>query len=162
PAMVWLRLFPWARAASWCRVSIAINTPRIRCRCRRWQSILASVPARDACSWCAWQTLHCCLSLQQTRRRLVGDKGTVHPSDHQFETAEGQTILDAALSAGYVLPYSCRSGSCSTCKGKVLSGTFDAGPAPAQILSAEDISAGYTLFCQAHATSDMDIEVREV
>src|SRR5690606_6756989 len=105
---------------------------------------------------------HCCLSWQQTRSRVVGYKVTVHPSNHQFETAEGQTILDAALSAGYVLPYSCRSGSCSTCKGKVQSGTFDAGQAPAQILSAEDISAGYTLFCQAHATSDMDIEVREV
>ena len=92
----------------------------------------------------------------------MGYKVTVHPSNHQFETKEGQTILDAALAAGYVLPYSCRSGSCSTCKGKVMTGTFEAGPAPAQILSAEEISAGYTLFCQAHATSDMDIEVREV
>ncbi len=89
-------------------------------------------------------------------------KVTVHPSNHQFEAREDQSILDAALDAGIVLPYSCRSGSCSTCKGKVLSGSFEAGPAPAQILSAEEINEGYTLFCQAHATSDIDIESREI
>ena len=89
-------------------------------------------------------------------------KVTVHPSNHQFEAREDQSILDAALDAGIVLPYSCRSGSCSTCKGKVLSGSFEAGPAPAQILSAEEINEGYTLFCQAHATSDLEIESREI
>jgi CDP-4-dehydro-6-deoxyglucose reductase len=89
-------------------------------------------------------------------------KVTVQPSNHQFTVDDGQTVLDAALAAGIVLPYSCRNGACSTCKGKVLDGTFDAGSSPAQILSADDLAQGYTLFCQAHPTSDLTIEAREI
>ncbi|NYT37006.1 CDP-6-deoxy-delta-3,4-glucoseen reductase [Allopusillimonas soli] len=89
-------------------------------------------------------------------------KVTVFPSKHEFEVQEGQTVLDAALAADIVLPYSCRNGACSTCKGKVLAGTYDAGAAPAQILSPEDIAQGYTLFCQARPSSDLQIEAHEI
>lgn len=87
---------------------------------------------------------------------------TVQPSNHQFQANPDQSILDAALVAGIVLPYSCKSGACSTCKGKVISGEFDAGESPAQILSPEEIEQGITLFCQVHARSDMVIESHEV
>lgn len=87
---------------------------------------------------------------------------TVQPSKHQFPVEAGQTVLDAALAAGLVLPYSCRNGACSTCKGKVVSGEFDAGQYPAQILSPEELSQGYTLFCQAKPASDMVVEATEV
>jgi CDP-4-dehydro-6-deoxyglucose reductase len=87
---------------------------------------------------------------------------TVTPSQHQFSVEPGQTVLDAALAAGIVLPYSCRSGACSTCKGKVVAGDYDAGPYPAQILAPEELAAGYTLFCQARPTSDMVVESAEV
>ncbi|WP_287754419.1 2Fe-2S iron-sulfur cluster-binding protein, partial [Achromobacter sp.] len=55
----------------------------------------------------------------------------IQPSQHQFPVEPGQTVLDAALAAGIVLPYSCRNGACSTCKGRVVSGEFDAGQYPA-------------------------------
>ncbi|HEY9279503.1 MAG TPA: CDP-6-deoxy-delta-3,4-glucoseen reductase [Eoetvoesiella sp.] len=87
---------------------------------------------------------------------------TVQPTNHQFTVEPGQSVLDAALAAGIVLPYSCRNGACSTCKGKVVSGSFDAGPNPAQILSPEDLNAGYTLFCQAKPSSDLVIEAHEI
>lgn len=87
---------------------------------------------------------------------------TVEPSQHQFDAADDQSILEAALAAGIVLPYSCRSGACSSCKGKVVSGDFESGPAPEQILQPEELQAGYTLLCQAQARSDMVIESREV
>ena len=87
---------------------------------------------------------------------------TIQPSQHQFNAQPDQSVLDAALAAGIVLPYSCKSGACSTCRGKVVRGTYEAGTSPAQILSAEDIEAGFTLFCQAKPTSDMVIESREV
>lgn len=87
---------------------------------------------------------------------------TVLPSQHQFPAAAEQSVLDAALAAGIVLPYSCKSGACSTCKAKVVSGTIDEGSTPNQILSPEEREAGFTLLCQAHASSDLVIESREV
>lgn len=86
----------------------------------------------------------------------------VLPSEHEFQVSQGQSILDAAMDAGIVLPYSCRTGACSTCKGKVVSGGFDAGASPAQILSPEELAEGYTLFCQARPTTDMVIEAHEI
>lgn len=86
----------------------------------------------------------------------------IEPSEHQFSANDDQSVLDAALAAGIVLPYSCRSGACSSCKGKVLSGEFEAGHAPEQVLAADELDAGYTLLCQAMPRSDMVIESREV
>lgn len=86
----------------------------------------------------------------------------VQPGKHQFQVQPGQTVLEAALAAGIVLPYSCRTGGCSTCKGKVVSGSYEAGQFPAQILSPEELSQGYTLFCQARPTADMVVEATEV
>jgi len=87
---------------------------------------------------------------------------TVQPSQHQFPVEAGQTVLDAALAAGIVLPYSCRNGACSSCKGKVVSGEFEAGEYPAQSLSPEELAEGYTLFCQARPQSDLVVESKEV
>lgn len=87
---------------------------------------------------------------------------TVQSGLHAFTVEPGTSLLDAAMEAGVVLPYSCRSGACSTCKGKVVSGSYDTSDSPARILSADELAAGYTLFCQAKPTSDLVIEAREV
>src|SRR5690554_1156400 len=89
-------------------------------------------------------------------------KVTVLPSNHEFTVKKEQTVLDAALEASIVLPYSCRSGSCSTCKGQIVSGSWDAGDAPAQILDADELAQGYTLLCQARPTSDLVIQAQIV
>lgn len=89
-------------------------------------------------------------------------KVTVLPSQHQFTVEDGQSVLDAALAAGIVLPYSCRNGACTTCKGRVVEGSYDAGPGAAQVLSDEDREHGYTLFCQARPLTDLVIEAQEV
>lgn len=87
---------------------------------------------------------------------------TVQPSQHQFPADPDKSVLDAALAAGILLPYSCRSGACSTCKAKVVSGTVEAGNSAAQILTPEEIHEGFTLLCQARPTSDLVIESREI
>jgi len=89
-------------------------------------------------------------------------KVTVLPSQHEFTVEDGQSVLDAALAAGIVLPYSCRNGACSTCKGRVAAGAYEAGPGAAQIISEEEREQGYTLFCQARPLSDLTIEAQEV
>jgi CDP-4-dehydro-6-deoxyglucose reductase len=87
---------------------------------------------------------------------------TLEPTNHEFVASDDQNILEAAMAAGIVLPYSCRSGACSSCKGKVLSGEFEAGEAPAKVLQPEELETGFTLLCQAQPRSDMVIESREV
>jgi CDP-4-dehydro-6-deoxyglucose reductase len=86
----------------------------------------------------------------------------VEPFGSVFAVQSDQTILEGAMAAGWVLPHSCRSGACSTCKGRVLSGEVDAGALPAQVLSPEELAEGYTLFCQARPRTDLKIELREI
>jgi ring-1,2-phenylacetyl-CoA epoxidase subunit PaaE len=43
-------------------------------------------------------------------------------SSHQLIVVKGKSILEAALEADIELPYSCQTGSCSTCKGLLISG----------------------------------------
>ncbi len=83
-------------------------------------------------------------------------------SDHAFDVEEGESVIDAALRAGLMLPYSCRSGTCGTCMGDVVEGsiTYPDG-LPAAIDSEQD-STGKALFCQARPASDLVIRVNEV
>lgn len=92
----------------------------------------------------------------------MSHKITVLPSGREFYAGPGQTILDAALAAGVTLPYSCRDGACSTCKGRVLNGSFVQGPHQAGVLDAQETEQGYALFCCATPQSDLTVEARVV
>jgi NAD(P)H-flavin reductase/ferredoxin len=85
----------------------------------------------------------------------------VAQSDIEFDCAEGTTILEAARKSGYELPYSCRTGICGSCKGHLVCGSVDM-PGTSEALSAEERAAGYTLFCQARPTSDVEIGARSI
>ncbi len=87
---------------------------------------------------------------------------TIQPSGHQFTVKPGETLLAAALNAGFSLPYGCRNGACGACKGKVLAGSVDYGVHQEGALTHEDKLKGLALFCCAKAESDLTIEVKEV
>jgi len=87
---------------------------------------------------------------------------TLKPSGHGYEVPEGQNVLQAGLDAGFMLPYSCRSGVCRTCRGTVVEGKVDYGAVHPTYLPDSDKAKGYTLLCQAKPLSDLVIEVREV
>ncbi len=61
------------------------------------------------------------------------------------------SILDAALRCGLELPFACKAGVCSTCRGRVLEGEVRMDRNFA--LSAEELEQGFVLCCQAHPQS---------
>lgn len=65
--------------------------------------------------------------------------------------APPQTLVDAAEASGVKLDYSCRSGTCGTCRVRVLKGTV--AMARHDALLAADKAEGMVLACQARPTS---------
>ena len=87
---------------------------------------------------------------------------TIRNTGHAFEAKDGESILQSALNAGLVLPYGCRDGACGTCKGKLIEGRIDYGRYSEKVLTQAEKDAGFALFCQAQALTDVVIEAREV
>lgn len=82
----------------------------------------------------------------------------VEGQSYSFEVPAGKTILEAGLDNDINMPYSCQSGLCTACRGKLISGKVDmiedAG------LSESEISAGYILCCSSKpAGSDIKIVI---
>jgi CDP-4-dehydro-6-deoxyglucose reductase len=86
----------------------------------------------------------------------------LQPSGHCFDAPAGRSLLDSALEAGLNLPYSCRAGTCRTCKGRVLEGSVDFGDPHPFYLSEEMKRQGFALLCKARPTSDVVVEVEEL
>ena len=87
---------------------------------------------------------------------------TLAGSGKTFQVTEGENILVAALRQGVMLPYSCKNGTCGSCKGRVESGEVHYPFHPPLALENSDIAEGDALMCQAAPLEDLLIRVREI
>ncbi len=82
-------------------------------------------------------------------------------SGKRIEVEADETILDAGLRNSIVFPYSCRGGTCGTCKARLISGRVEYTHPP-QALSDAEREAGDILLCQAVPLDDVEIEATEL
>jgi CDP-4-dehydro-6-deoxyglucose reductase len=92
----------------------------------------------------------------------MAHKVTIRPSGREFTVEGDETILAAAMRAGIGLPYGCKSGTCGTCKSKVVDGQWHQGPHSASALSAGEAEKGCVLVCCSRPATDLVIEAREL
>jgi CDP-4-dehydro-6-deoxyglucose reductase len=82
-------------------------------------------------------------------------------SGKDFDSAEGESILNAALRSGVVFPYSCRNGRCGTCKGRLISGSTTIFQDELG-LSARESREGWILTCARSAKSPVQLEIEDL
>jgi toluene monooxygenase electron transfer component len=78
---------------------------------------------------------------------------------YDFEALPGEKVLYAGLRAGVDLPYECATGTCGTCKAKLVSGRVRDGWPEAPGRKFVKPQAGEFLMCQCVAEEALTLEV---
>lgn len=84
----------------------------------------------------------------------------IEPHGRTLRVAAEQPVLEAALAAGLNLPHSCKSGHCSSCRARLLTGEIRYPDGRPLGLSLDEERSGHVLLCQARALSDLVVEAR--
>ena len=91
---------------------------------------------------------------QENNKEIISNvMVSVDGDNFEFQlSSKEETILDAAMSAGADVPFSCKGGVCCVCKAKVLQGKVNMDQNYS--LSEEEVAQGYILTCQSHPSSE--------
>lgn len=88
-------------------------------------------------------------------------KITSRAGEHQFDAEAEERILYAGLRGGLSLPYECATGTCGTCKARLISGEIEElwpdAPGKKHLKTGE----GQFLMCQCAAKGDVVAEVSQ-
>ena len=79
-----------------------------------------------------------------------------------FQCREDESILKAGLAAGVRMPYECSTGSCGSCRARLVSGDVESRWPAAPGLSGRDRAKGRILCCQSEPRGDVSLEVKLV
>ncbi|WP_455204182.1 2Fe-2S iron-sulfur cluster-binding protein [Kaarinaea lacus] len=86
---------------------------------------------------------------------------TLLPSNHQFEAAEHESLLEAALRSGINISYSCSSGGCGQCKARVVSGDHHPCRHYDYVIPEAEKHQDVVLLCSTAPRSAMVIQAHE-
>ncbi len=78
---------------------------------------------------------------------------------HSFDLENSDSVLLAGLRSGLALDYECATGTCGTCRAKLVSGDLDLGWPEAPGRKNLKTKSGEFLMCQARTRSDCEIKV---
>jgi CDP-4-dehydro-6-deoxyglucose reductase len=79
----------------------------------------------------------------------------------EFNSSDGQTILDAARQNNIAIEHSCRNGRCGICIAPVLSGNTEPVTVE-ESLSTEDLASAKILTCCRVALSDVHLNIEDL
>jgi len=77
--------------------------------------------------------------------------------EHLISVSPDKTILEAGLAQGLNMPYSCQSGLCTACRGKIYSGQVKMDEDDG--LNENEIKEGYVLCCVGRPLTD-DVKIK--
>jgi len=88
-----------------------------------------------------------------TGKDLISDVEIKYNGDsYQMQVQGNKSILQTALKNNIALPYSCRSGMCSTCKASCISG--DIKMTEGHFLDVKEVNDGNILTCISYPLSE--------
>ncbi|MFL1011466.1 2Fe-2S iron-sulfur cluster-binding protein [Flavisericum labens] len=92
-------------------------------------------------------------TVKLTGKNLVSDVTlSFEGKKHQFKVRRDKSILQEAMSGNVVIPYSCRSGMCSTCKAKCVEG--EVKMIDGHFLPESEVENGAILTCVSYPISE--------
>ncbi|WP_334035886.1 ferredoxin--NADP reductase [Burkholderia cepacia] len=128
---------------------LGLGLPRARVHVERF----ASLPDASAQAGTAAQAVTTAITATTSAPGDGAAIETVLDGDaFAFDSAPGETLLDAMLRAGVPAPNSCRMGQCGACMCRIERGevALDSN----HVLDDDEIAAGWTLACCARPASD--------